>query len=415
MPYTEDTPQSSKLFLGQKRSDRASPARPGQGAVQSSWKIAIDARIINSSTGRYVERLIYHLEKLDHDNNYLILVPKKDLNYYKPTNPRFTIVEADFDSYSFSEQVGFLGLLNRLKPDLVHFCMPQQPILYRGRHVTTVHDLILLNTYNSDKNYLMFKAKQLVGRAVFKIIGKTSDYILCPSHYVQKAYTNYTHIDPSKVILTYEGCDIASTKPQEYSALKNKRYILYVGQQSDYKNIRRLMQAHQALRQTHPDLLLVLVGRLSGKNGPPLVANRDWAKTQGFQGLLYTDFLPDEQLLWTLQHAQAYVFPSLMEGFGLPGLEAMAAGAPVISSNATSLPEIYGDGAHYFDPLDVSDIVRAINDVLQNPKLADELRQKGHTRVAQYSWQRMAEETLSVYNLAITRSNSGRLHDHQSD
>src|SRR3990167_9724645 len=131
--------------------------------------IAIDARIINSSTGRYVERLIHYLEKVDTENTHSILVRTKDLDFYKPTNPRFVIEEANFSDYSFNEQLGLLKLLNKLKPDLVHFCMPQQPILYRGKHVTTVHDLNLLKTYNSDKNWLVFHAKQLVGRFVFKI------------------------------------------------------------------------------------------------------------------------------------------------------------------------------------------------------------------------------------------------------
>src|SRR6478735_8523535 len=108
--------------------------------------IAIDARIINSSTGRYVERLLHYLQEIDTVNRYTILVRQKDKDYWQPTANNFTTKVADFADYSFAEQIGFKQLLNELKPDLVHFCMPQQPVLYTGKSVTTIHDLTLLNT-----------------------------------------------------------------------------------------------------------------------------------------------------------------------------------------------------------------------------------------------------------------------------
>src|SRR5690554_5210980 len=98
--------------------------------------IAIDARIINSTTGRYVERLLAYLQEIDHTNVYSILVRAKDENFWKPTNPNFTIKIADFDNYSMAEQIDFNRFLTTLNPDLVHFCMPQQPVLYKGLSVT---------------------------------------------------------------------------------------------------------------------------------------------------------------------------------------------------------------------------------------------------------------------------------------
>lgn len=360
--------------------------------------IAIDARIMNSSTGRYVERLVYYLEKIDQTNQYLILMRKKDLDYYKPTNPNFKIIEADFDDYSLAEQTGLLKLLNELKPDLVHFCMPQQPVLYRSKHVTTMHDLILLKTYNSDKNYLMFKFKQLIGRYVFKKIAKTSAHILAPTKFTANEYAKFAGIPKSKITVTYEAADnqqLAKNSP--YKPLIGAGFLLYVGNQSDYKNIRRLMQAHDILRRNRPDLKLVLVGKLSGKNGASLRINKEWAEEQGFEGVIYTDFVPDDQLAWLYQNCQAYVFPSLMEGFGLPGLEAMLCGAPVISSNATCLPEVYGKAAEYFDPLDIADMIEAIERVLSHKNLRQNLIKAGEKQVKLYSWQRMAEQTLAVY------------------
>lgn len=367
-------------------------------------KIAIDARIINSTTGRYVERLLRYLEELDQEHDYLILVRREDLDFYQPHNPRFKLVEANFADYSFGEQLGLLRLLNRLKPDLVHFCMPQQPLLYRGKHVTTVHDLTVLNTYNSDKDYLVYKFKQFVARFVLFAVGHTSTHILCPSEFTKHAFTAFAHIPPGKVAVTYEGCDLQTLTPEPYEPLIGKQFLLYVGQHSDYKNVRRLIQAHQELRKAHPELLLVLAGKLDGKTGVMTKRNREWVNREGMQGIVFTDFVPDTTLRWLYQYCATYVFPSLMEGFGLPGLEAMAAGASVASSNATCLPEIYRGGAYYFNPTDTSDMVRKINDVLTDERLRRKLIENGQNMVERYSWKHMAGQTLQVYRQALQES-----------
>jgi len=363
--------------------------------------IAIDARIINTSTGRYVERLVYYLQEVDTTNKYTILVPTKDLNFFTPTNPNFTVMAADFKNYSFEEQTKFKTFLDTLNADLVHFCMPQQPLLYAGKKVTTVHDLILLNTYNSDKNWLVFHAKQLVGRYLFKKIAKTNEHIIVPTNYVKNEYVKYAHIPEEKVTVTYESADVFFDKLEPYD-LPFKRFIMYIGQQSDYKNIRRLGDAHQKLLETHPDLGLVLVGR---KNASAKMVEA-YFKKRGYKNILYTDFVPDAQRDWLLKNCAAYVFPTLMEGFGLPALEAMGYGSPVASSSANPLPEVYGDAAHYFDPLDVDDMARAINDILTDENLRKQLIEKGSKQLKKYSWKRMAEQTHEVYMNALNSKSS---------
>ena len=354
--------------------------------------IAIDARIINSTTGRYVERLLTYLQEVDTTNVYTVLVRAKDEHFWKPTAANFMIKVADFDQYSFSEQLGFKKLLDTLKPDLVHFCMPQQPLLYTGKKVTTFHDLTLIKTYNSDKNWLIFHTKQLVGKSVFKKVAKDSNHIIATSAYTEKDLINFTAIDEKKVTVIYESTDVAIGASKSYS-LPYKNYLLYVGQQSDYKNIKRLGDAHQKLLKTYPDLGLVLVGR---KNASALT-NEAYFNKKAYKNILFTDFVDDAQLNWLYTHAAAYVFPSLMEGFGLPGLEAMGHGTPVISSNATCLPEIYGKAAHYFDPTKTDDVARAITEVLGNEKLQQKLSKSGYEQIKKYSWKKMAEQTLKVY------------------
>ncbi len=363
----------------------------------SGRHIAIDARIINSTTGRYVERLLTYLQDIDHINDYSVLVRAKDENYWVPTRPNFTVQIADFDNYSVAEQFGFRRFLKALKPDLVHFCMPQQPVWYRGKKVTTFHDLTLVKTYNSDKNWLVFHAKQFVGKFVFKMVARENNHLIAISEFTKKELLEFTDAKEENVTVIYESSDIAGGLNKAY-ALPYKKYLLYVGQQSDYKNIKRLGDAHQKLLETYPELGLVLVGR---KNVSALT-NEAYFVKKGYRNIIFTDFVKDTQLNWLYAHATAYVFPSLMEGFGLPGLEAMGHGTPVISSNATCLPEIYGKAAHYFNPASTDDIVRAITEVLGNEKLRMKLSKDGYEQIKKYSWKRMAEQTRQVYNDVLT-------------
>ena len=358
--------------------------------------IAIDARVINSSTGTYVERLLHYLQKVDKVNQYTVLVRKKDKDYWKPTADNFRVMVADFDNYSFGEQIGFKRFLDKLKPDLVHFCMPQQPILYKGLHVTTIHDMTLLKTYNSDKNWLIFHIKQLIGRFVFKRVIKSSRYIITPSKFSKNEILRFGTIPEDEVAVTSLSADINHEKTEPYEH-HFKEFILYVGQQSDYKNIRRLGDAHQKLLEKHPDLGLILVGNLnaSAKN------NQKYFEEKGYKNILFTGFLPDPQRDWLYQNAAAYVFPSLMEGFGLPGLEAMGYGAPVVSSDATCLPEVYGNAAMYFNPKDTDDMARAIDEVISDDKLRAKLVAKGYRHLEKYSWKQTAIQTHSVYMDAL--------------
>lgn len=359
--------------------------------------IAIDARIINSSTGTYVERLLFYLQKIDKVNQYSVLVRAKDEKYWKPTNKNFKVLVADFDNYSLAEQFGFKKFLNKLKPDLVHFCMPQQPIFYKGAHVTTIHDLTLLKTYNSDKNWFMYHFKQLVGRFVFKRVIKTSKLIITPSEFTKKDILKFSKkTDPKKIVVTPLAADVFVDKLVPFKH-PYKQFIMYVGQQSDYKNIKKLGDAHQKLLVKYPDLGLILVGRVN--DGAAI--NQKYFNKKGYKNILFTGYLPDTQRDWLYANTDAYIFPSTMEGFGLPGLEAMGYGAPVISSNATCLPEVYGDAAHYFDPKSIKDIALAIHDVLSNQKLRQSLITRGKEQIKKYSWKKTAEMTHEAYINAL--------------
>lgn len=355
--------------------------------------IVIDARIISSSTGRYVERLLHYLEQLDTTNRYTVLVRKKDEHYWQPTNSNFTVDIADYAPYGFAEQIGFLRQLNRYDADLVHFTQVHQPILYRRPKVSTIHDFTLLNTYNPDKNWLVFHAKQLIGRFAFYRVAKTSQAILCPTNYTREELLRRYRVAPENVITTHLAGEMRTTDVTPYPGLEDKPFIMYVGQQSEYKNIARLGDAHQKLLAAHPDLQLVLVGKIDSA----AKRNQTYFESKSYRNILFTGFTEDDQLNWLYKQTAAYVFPSRMEGFGLPGIEAMLMGAPVVSSNATCLPEVYETAALYFNPLDVNDMATKIDEVLTNKEVRETLVTKGFAQAKKYNWKRTAEQTLEVY------------------
>lgn len=361
--------------------------------------IVIDARKIKSSTGRYAFELVTNLEAIDHTNHYKIVVLPGDVGYYKPTNPNFEVVVADYAHYSFGEQLGFARFLRRLKPDLVHFYMPQQPLMFTRPAVTTVHDLNLLNITNNDMGRAELAIKKRIFAFLLRRVAHRSAYIITPTQYTKDGLVQWAHIPPKKVTVTYEGVYKLTKVQAVPGEFDHVPFIVFLGRGEPYKNNRGLIEAHQLLLKQHPDLRLAIIGAIDDLRQ----ADIDWVKEKGYKHVHFLGFLPDEQAAWLYRRAKAFVLPSFMEGFGLPALEAMAQGTPIVSTNTTCSPEVYGDAAHYFDPHNAADMARAINDVLKNPKLRAKLLQNGKQQVAQYSWRRMAEQTLHIYQQVLKK------------
>lgn len=354
--------------------------------------IAIDARKIKSSTGRYVFELVKNLEEIDHTNRYKILVLANEVDYYKPKNPHFEVLVADFKHYSFAEQIGFNRFLRKLNPDLVHFYMPQQPLLYARPAVTTVHDLNLVRVTEND----MHPAELFVKREIFKgllwTVAHRTNHIITPTQFTKDDLVDWARIQPGKVTVTHLGVyKIAGIEP--VPKYHDVPFLIYLGRAEPYKNNRRMIEAHQRLLRTNPELKLIICGAIDELRQ----ADIDWVKQHGYKNVDFLGWTKDEQAAWLYERALAYVGPSYMEGFGLPALEAMACGAPVVSANTTCSPEVFGDAAHYFDPFSVDDMARAINDVLTNHTLRERLIANGKKRIKKYSWRTMAQKTHDVY------------------
>jgi len=361
-------------------------------------KIAIDAREYTTSTGRYMFRLVEYLEKLDSPHDYVLLLKPGDMDVYDLTNPRFTKLACPYKEFTFfGEQVRFRRQLRRLKPDLVHFGKDHQPVLYGGKTVTTMHDLTTARFRNPDKAWPVFKFKQLVYRRVVKRVARQSTAILTGSQFVKEDLARFTGVDPAKITVTHEAADPIKEAAEPIPPLAGRKFIMYVGRPTPHKNLERLVKAFGLLKAQYPDLVLVLAGKLDG-NYRRIEKS---VQKQNIRGVVFVGFVSEARLRWLYEHCAAYVFPSLSEGFGLPGLEAMLHGAPVVSSNATCLPEVYGAAAHYFDPRDVKAMANAINEVLADKSLRDGLIEAGRRQAGQYSWQRLAEQTLEIYNRVL--------------
>jgi glycosyltransferase involved in cell wall biosynthesis len=363
-------------------------------------KIVIDARESGTSTGRYIDKLVEYLHKLQPEYQITIVTHAPRTEFIKIIAPTFDVIPTTFKEFSLGEQFGFSRQLKALDADLVHFGMVQQPLRYKGKVVTTIHDLTTLRFKNPIRNWFIFTLKQRAYAWGVKKAAQKSAKILVPSQFVRNDVAQFTGQSPDKFLVTYESADPIqdSPTPPNNSALQNGNFIMYVGRPQSHKNLWRLIEAFQLIRQQYPDLQLALIG----KKDALYEALERRVQAENFPGVVFTGFVPDGELRWLYEHARAYVFPSLSEGFGLPGLEAMAHNCPVVSSDATCLPEVYQDGAMYFDPNNTRDMAEKIQAVIGHEALRQELITRGQSVLQQYSWERMAQQTLGVYRSLLS-------------
>lgn len=255
----------------------------------------------------------------------------------------------------------------------------------------------------------LYKAKIGMYRFLVWWSHKKSDRIIVPTKTVAGEFAAMQPFTRPKLAVTLESSEpVMAGKAVQPSGVAGD-FLLYVGTAFPHKNLPRLIEAFEILHKTHPDLKLVMTGRLDEKHMVELI--RWFQDRPSAPHIILPGFVSDAELKWLYEHCQAYVFASLSEGFGLPPLEAMAHGAPVVSSNASCMPEVYGDAAHYFDAKDPADIAAKVNDVISDSKLRTSLIAKGYVQLKKYSWQRMAEETLTVYLDVLAPKNSAREPD----
>ena len=368
-------------------------------------RIGIDARFygVQAGIGRYIRNLVFHLQKIDKVNNYYLFLRRQD--YESLTfNKNFNKVLADYLWYGISEQVKMPRLLKKYNLDLVHFPHFNVPIFYYGKFVVTIHDLThqyFQMSRATSKSALTYQLKQLGYKSVFKKAVNGSSKIITPSNYVKQLLKKEWKVADEKIETTYEAVEenissiyekLSKTKSIQLISKWDIKdpYLFYVGNAHPHKNIEGLIKVFLLLNDKYKQLKLVLSG--DDSFFWPRIRNE-------YQNpnIIYTGHISDEELASLYKNAAAFVMPSFEEGFGIPLLEAMSCGCPVISSNAGSLSEVGDDAAIYFDPKEDLEMFEKIEQVLNSEKLRQGLIKKGLERVKDFSWKNLAKQTLEVY------------------
>ena len=367
-------------------------------------RIGIDARMYSSEftgIGRYVFELTEHLARIDKKNEYVLFMNRPEYDNYEPPNKRFSKVLVNARHYSYAEQLRYPSALRRAKLDLMHFTHFNAPILYRRPFVVTIHDLTL-SFFPGKKMNSGFR--RFAYNKVLRSVLKNSKRIISVSKNTKQDLIDVAKISPNKIDVIYEGVgeDFGprSQKGVNEEVLKKygitRSYILYTGVWRGHKNLVNLVKAFSILRQDEDfDAQLVV----TGTEDPyyPEV-KRTVTELELEADTIFTGLVPEEELVSLYQEANVFVFPSLYEGFGLPPLEAMRCGTPVVASKTSCIPEICGeDNAVFFDPYDPTEMADAIHKVWVNESLQKDLRERGLKHSKKFSWEKMAEKTLKLY------------------
>lgn len=364
-------------------------------------KIGIDCRLWNETgIGRYIRNLILNLQELDKKNEHVLFVLCKDEKNIKSLihNSKFIIRVADIKWHSLEEQIGFPQILNKENLDLMHFPYFSVPIVYNRPFVITIHDLIMHHFSTGQASTLPFpiyNLKRLAYRFVLSIVAKNAKKIIAVSNATKNEIVDHLKINPRKIEVIHEGVENSKLKTQKSKLqLKAQKYFLYVGNAYPHKNLDRLLEAFKIINS---EAKLVLVGKDDYFYKRLLSKVREMNLSE--KVILFCN-VSDDELATLYQNAKALILPSLMEGFGLPALEAMANNCLVLASDIPALHEVCGDAAIYFDPHNINDLAEKLKRTLSENN--NEKKKKGLEMSKFFSWRKMAKETLKVYENSVS-------------
>lgn len=366
-------------------------------------RIVIDARMLYwTGVGRYTKALLDELEAMQPGYEFIVLVRRADWALWEPKSAHFTKVECNINPYSLGEQIRLAGILMRLKPDLVHFTAPNAPIFYTGARIVNIHDLTLLD-FDTSRGSGVMRWLRSAKRWPFKLVllrdVRTAKRLITVTQYVAGELVRRYGVKPEIISTTLLAADAQVAEPADLARFGlGRRYVFYIGNAYPYKNIASSIRALPMLGDGLANVELVI----AGKPDTYTVALKELAEKLGVTARVhFVGFVSDGEMVSLYRGASAYINPSLSEGFGLQGLEAMAQGCPVVAARATCLPEVYGEAAEYFDPHNPADQAAALGRVIGNAGRAQELRSAGQQRLKQFSWAKMAKETVAAYEAAL--------------
>lgn len=351
-------------------------------------KIAIDIQTTlgrKTGFGFYVSNLIANLERFDKKNQYIFLKPESDHDFSTPQRWVW-------------DQVTIPRLARQAKVTIFHQPCFSTPIFYRGKVVVTIHDLIsVFFGYN-----IPFWSRQFFAKWM-PFTYRFADHLIAVSEHTKKDAIKVLGIPEEKITVIHEAADSKYHLIDDKTALKEVRekynigndpFILHVGTLEPRKNLPFLVRAFAAAKKDIGTTKLVITGK-KGWYYEGLFELVDQLKLQ--EEVIFTGYVEDDDIPALYNAASLFAFPSQYEGFGLPPLEAMACGTPVISSNTSSMPEVVGEAGILLSPKDEKPWAAAIVEVLNDKKRWQDLRDRGLLQAKQFSWEKCARETIAVY------------------
>jgi glycosyltransferase involved in cell wall biosynthesis len=368
------------------------------------YTIGIDARKIQDfGIGTYIRNLVRALAALDAENRYVLLAKPGDREGLQDLPDNFRVVLESSPVYSMRELLALSWKLSRQALDLYHSTHYVLPAVVQSPVVVTIHDIIhLLYPEFLPSNLAFLYAQRMIRRSLVR-----GDRIIAVSQNTKNDLMQHFDVDGHKIQVVYNGVEDAFR--HQLAAEEKERwlrslgleppYLLFVGNPKPHKNLDTVVQAYARAREIAPfDAPLVCVGSRQGSE----FKIRQRAAHLGIAGhVRLLGHVAQEALPAVYQGATLFLYPTLYEGFGLPVVEAMASGVPVITSNTSALKEVAEGYAHLVDPLDVEGMARAIAHVMGDPEHRNALARLGARRAEDFRWERTAKKTLEVYRAAI--------------
>jgi glycosyltransferase involved in cell wall biosynthesis len=352
-------------------------------------RIGIDARLIEETgVGRYIRNLLSNLALLDTKNTYVVFLRKKSFDSFVLPGNNWKKVIADVPWHTITEQCVMPFILQKEHCDVVHIPYHNPPIFYPGNMIITIHDLIILHFDTGKATTLplfLYKIKRFGYWLELTIGLHRAKKIIAVSEATKKEIIDNFYIPENNITVTYEGVDTNLTKNGKRVTGDEKNYFLYVGNAYPHKNLEILLDVFSNMQEK-----IIFVGREDYfyKKLKQKVVRMHLEKLIHFYGPAN-----DMQLSDLYTHAKALVFPSLMEGFGLPGLEALSLGCPVVCADIPVFHEIFGDTATYFDSSNLVDITKKLQNI-PIKKIPLHFFDK-------FDWKKLATKTIYLYENSI--------------
>jgi glycosyltransferase involved in cell wall biosynthesis len=375
-------------------------------------RVAIDIRRAGDyGLGTYIRNIVNQLARIDDDSRYLLIGERRHLAEFDSLPDNFELLEYAHQPGTLSTHLHLPWLLRKRRVDILHMPWFYAPAIVPSRLLITVHDLsdVLAPPVGASppvQTGRLFFARRALNRA---------DHIFAVSHASKRDLARFFHIPESKISVVYDAVDerfLTEPLPADADRILerhavNSPYVLYAGNIRPQKNLPRLIEAFAVAKaelRGNPEfdqLKLLVIGESLNRHAD---LRRAVVRARVREDVRFLGFVPGPVLRVFYSRALAFLFPSLYEGFGLPPLEAMAHGTPVLTSNVSSLPEVFQEAALLVNPENVFDIARGIRQILTENALRQTLRRRGYERARMYSWENAARLVHAAYHSVLVRS-----------